>query len=56
MPASSWKQFEELAASIQAELAPEAKVTANAKLRVQAGPGLSNDCARSQSSTKVVKL
>ena len=37
MPAPSWKQFEELAASIQAELAPAAKVTANAKLRGKSG-------------------
>ena len=37
MPAPDWKKFEELAASIQAELAPEAKVSANARLRGKSG-------------------
>jgi hypothetical protein len=32
-----WRQFEQLAASIQSELAPDAKVTANAKLIGKSG-------------------
>ena len=37
MATADWKKFEELAASIQAELAPDATVTANAKLLGKSG-------------------
>ena len=37
MATADWKQFEELAASIQTELAPDATVTANAKLLGKSG-------------------
>src|SRR5436190_8121731 len=37
MDAPDWKKFEELAATIQSDLAPDAKVTPNAKLPGKSG-------------------
>jgi hypothetical protein len=37
MDIPDWKKFEELAASIQSELAPEARVTSNARLKGKSG-------------------